>query len=294
MEFYLLRTFAAVAKEGSIRKASERLHMTAPTASGHIKALEEKLQIKLFERNPKGMVLTTEGQILLAQTEKIIISVRQLQNQASELRGNVSGELLIGLNAPPRLLKAAELTVEVQKNANIDITFESSSTGKILDRLCSRKIDAGFIFATPPVTDIEMIHLGAFELCIAIPSAFQRFAEPSDWEKLALLPWVCSDGYCPFQIIAASLFEDRGLKLNNTVHTNDEMTKLDFVRQGLGAALLLADECRGDVLNEKISIWETDPIHAELFFSFLAERQHDPVFSALKKAVHTVWNQENS
>jgi len=135
MELYYLHTFAAVAKEGSIRKAVERLYITPPTASGHIKALEEELQIVLFERNPKGMVLTAEGQILLEQAEKIIASIRRLQDKATELRGNISGELLIGLNTSSKLLKAAELAVEVQRNPNINITFEPSSTGKILDGL---------------------------------------------------------------------------------------------------------------------------------------------------------------
>jgi len=90
--------------------------------------------------------------------------------------------------------------------------------------------------------------------------------------------------------MAADLFEKQGLALKNTVSTNDEMTKLDFVRQGLGVALLLADECREDALNENLSIWETDPIRAELFFAFLSARQHDPVLHVLRKAVQTVWN----
>lgn len=290
----MLHTFVAVAKEGSLRKAAERLHMTPPTASGHIKALEENLQITLFGRDPKGMVLTSEGQILLVHAEKIISAARKLQVQASELRGNISGNILIGLNAPARLLKAAELAVVVKKNPNINILFEPSSTGKILDGLSSGNFDAGFVFAAPPARDMKAIYLGTFDLCIAVPSTFQHCAEFSNWEKLGLLPWVCSDGYCPFQNIAATLFENRGLTLKREVSTNDEMTKLDFVKQGLGAALLLKDECREAALNRELFIWDTGSIRTELFFAFLAERKHEPVFRVLRNAIHTVWSSYES
>ena len=289
MELYLLHTFAAVAKAGGIRKAAARLHMTSPTASGHIKALEEELKITLFDRTPKGMVLTAQGKVLLARAEETILSARRLQDQASELRDCISGALLIGLNAPPGLLKAGELAIEVKKSPNITITFEPSSTGKITNGLSTGRFDAGFIFGLTQQKDLETIPLGNLTLCIAVPAAFSHGIPPSDWEALARLPWICSDGYCPFQDIADALFERRGLAIENTVATNDEMTKCEFVRQGLGVALLLENECRQDVLAGNMSIWQTDPIHVGLFFAYPSKRREEPVFHILRKAIHQVW-----
>ncbi len=290
MELYLLNTFVAVAKKGSVRKAAESLYMSSPTASGHIKALEDELQLPLFSRNPKGMVLTAEGRILLDQAIQTINSAKRLQDQACELRGKIFGEVLVGLNAPSRLLKASELAKEVGKNPNIDVMFEPSSTGKIIEGLSSGTLDAGFLFANPSAEDIEVIRLSSFELCVAVPTVFQDKIEPSNWKKLARLPWVCSDGYCPFQSIASSMFEQQGLSLKNTVFTNDEYTKLDFVRQGFGAALLLKEECLEYARNDELIIWETDPVKVELFFAFATNRQHDPIIGALKQAVKTVWH----
>jgi Bacterial regulatory helix-turn-helix protein, lysR family len=61
MDLYQLKTFVAVVREGSITRASELLHLSQPSVSAHIKAVEDALGLSLFDRTPKGMSLTREG-----------------------------------------------------------------------------------------------------------------------------------------------------------------------------------------------------------------------------------------
>ena len=65
MELYQLRAFAEVAELGHLTRAAERLHVSQPALSGQIKALESRLDLKLFERAPSGMLLTSAGRQLL-------------------------------------------------------------------------------------------------------------------------------------------------------------------------------------------------------------------------------------
>ena len=65
MELYQLRSFAAVAEENHLTRAAERLHLSQPAVSGHIKALEGELGVRLFERASTGMELTAAGKELL-------------------------------------------------------------------------------------------------------------------------------------------------------------------------------------------------------------------------------------
>jgi DNA-binding transcriptional LysR family regulator len=64
MELYRLRTFLAVADEQNLTRAAERLHISQPSVSTHIKALEEGLGVTLFIRTPKGMILSQEGSLI--------------------------------------------------------------------------------------------------------------------------------------------------------------------------------------------------------------------------------------
>jgi DNA-binding transcriptional LysR family regulator len=58
MEFYQLRSFVAVAEAGHLTRAAEKLHVSQPAVSAQIKALEDELELALFERTSSGMVLT--------------------------------------------------------------------------------------------------------------------------------------------------------------------------------------------------------------------------------------------
>lgn len=64
-DWRLLRYFSIIAEEGSMRRAAERLYMTQPPLSRHIKRLEEMLGVTLFTRHSKGLTLTRQGQEVL-------------------------------------------------------------------------------------------------------------------------------------------------------------------------------------------------------------------------------------
>lgn len=63
--------FYVVAKEGTVKGASEKLFVTQPTISDQLKALEEYFDCKLFERKNRGLHLTKEGQLALKYAEKV-------------------------------------------------------------------------------------------------------------------------------------------------------------------------------------------------------------------------------
>lgn len=96
MELRLLRYFLTVAKEQSFTKAAEQLHITQPTLSRQMAALEDELGITLFLRNGKRTTLTDEG-ILLKRRALEILNLEE--KTLKELKGNediVEGTITIG------------------------------------------------------------------------------------------------------------------------------------------------------------------------------------------------------
>lgn len=71
LNFNHLFYFYVVSKEGSIKAASEKLHISQPTISDQIKLLEEYFSCRLFERKNRGLFLTKEGKLALNYAEKI-------------------------------------------------------------------------------------------------------------------------------------------------------------------------------------------------------------------------------
>ncbi len=282
----------AVAEEASVTRAALRLYMTPPTVSGHVKALEDELGVTLFERTSRGMTLTAKGDLLREKAAKILAATQDLVNHATELQAHLIGQLNFGLNATPSFLRVGSLLKELHQTCpGIDLKLETAVTGKIIDALQNHSLAAGYIFDSPPPTAQIATHfLQKVELQIIGPAAWQNKLSTSTWQTLAGLPWITSDYYCPFQSITDAIFQAQGIEIKQNVRVNDENTKLSLVKEEVGMALLVSDECRSSAERGDIVIWETDPIFCDLNFAYLNKRASEPLISALISIVQSIWH----
>ena len=95
MHAAVLRYFEAVAEDGSIRRASERLHISPSAVNRQILKLEDYLGTPLFERRPDGMRLTDAGQLVLCHARTTLHDFARLRGDIDKLRGVVSGDVTI-------------------------------------------------------------------------------------------------------------------------------------------------------------------------------------------------------
>ena len=95
MHAAVLRYFEAVAEAGSIRRASERLHISPSAVDRQILKLEDFFGTPLFERRPNGMRLTDAGQLVLRHSRETLHDFARLRGDIDNLRGIVSGQVTI-------------------------------------------------------------------------------------------------------------------------------------------------------------------------------------------------------
>ena len=97
MTIHQLEYFCAVAEEGSVSAAARKLHIAQPPISRQLTLLEDELQVRLFVRKSKGVVITEAGQQLYAQSRRLLEGMRQLADSMRSLGSGESGVLKIGM-----------------------------------------------------------------------------------------------------------------------------------------------------------------------------------------------------
>ncbi|MER2009627.1 MAG: LysR family transcriptional regulator [Psychrobacillus sp.] len=138
--------FLAIAEEGSITKAADRLHMAQPPLSKQLKMLEIELNIELFERNKRNLRITEAGKQLQYRAKQIIDLTETTIRELKDYDEGIHGTLRIGTiaSAGDTLLPENVFSFH-QKYPNIRFHIKESNTQEILDMLKNGIIDIGIV-----------------------------------------------------------------------------------------------------------------------------------------------------
>lgn len=147
MELRHLRYFLAVAEEGHMTRAAERLGIQQPPLSQQIKAMELALGLQLFRRKPRGMELTEAGQNLLVDARSIIAQLEQAEAKAKRTARGEQGKVVVGFtsSAPLHPFIPDVLRKFTEAYPNIELKLEELGTTELLEGLKSETVDAAFI-----------------------------------------------------------------------------------------------------------------------------------------------------
>ncbi|HEX4543228.1 MAG TPA: LysR substrate-binding domain-containing protein [Candidatus Acidoferrum sp.] len=146
LENFRLKVFRAVAEHLNFRKAAEQLFLTQPAVTLQIKALENDLGVRLFDRAAGRISLTRQGSVLLGYANKIAALVSEAERELVTDDCIVSGELSLGVSTTiaqyvlPRLLGAF-----LAEHPRVQLSLHSGNTEKIVQCLVDGKASIGLI-----------------------------------------------------------------------------------------------------------------------------------------------------
>ncbi|MEZ5593997.1 MAG: LysR substrate-binding domain-containing protein [Gammaproteobacteria bacterium] len=134
-----LRAFHAVASYQSFTKAATVLHLTQPTLSGQVKALETQYGVRLFERRGRVLELTELGRSLFEGTQRLFALEADLEQQLSAARELTTGELRVGADAPFHIIPLMAAFTRRYPGITISLAFGNSE--QLLQGLRQRQYD---------------------------------------------------------------------------------------------------------------------------------------------------------
>ncbi|MFI9721982.1 LysR family transcriptional regulator [Streptomyces sp. NPDC052396] len=150
MEFRQLRYFCAVAEEGGLTRAAQRLRLSSPSLSQQIKALEREVGAPLFVRSQAGMTLTAPGQALLPEARAVLAAADRALHTARAAAGErPSLRALVAPGTPPALLHRLHTAA---RTTGADLVLDSAATADQLARLRREEADLALV-TLPAGTD---------------------------------------------------------------------------------------------------------------------------------------------
>ncbi|MEM7206951.1 MAG: LysR substrate-binding domain-containing protein [Pseudomonadota bacterium] len=143
MNHVQLKAFHTVAQLGSVTKAAARLHITQPTVSDHIKSLEQRYEVKLFERRGRNLVLTSLGHALRDITSRQFRMEAEAEQLLLSATGLASGKLRVAADSP--FLVVPLLSQFQHQHPNIDVSISFGNAKTVYENLITLEADVAVL-----------------------------------------------------------------------------------------------------------------------------------------------------
>ena len=158
VELRTLRYFLAIAREENMTRAADILHVTQPTLSKTLRALEDELGKKLFTRHSFSIALTQEGQLLRDRAEDLITMADKIEKEFFSLDDITGGELFLGL-AESYQIRYLAREIRKMKSAfpGLNYHITSGDTEQVTEKLDKGLLDFAVLCDTPDAGKYEYI-----------------------------------------------------------------------------------------------------------------------------------------
>lgn len=234
-----LQVFVAAAEMRNFSRAAEKLHMTQPAVSQHVRALETALGARLLDRSSKSVALTRAGEIVLRHAKEIGMLYDRMQEMVDELSGSVRGPLAIGASYTfgeyvlPRTL--ADL---MRVYPDIKPSIAIANTAEIAERLRKRELDVGIVEGEEIGSGLESRRIAGDEMVI-VAGAEHALAGRADVEGARLQEevWLVRERGSGTRAATEQMFEAWGIRPPRMMELGSTQLAKEMAEAGLGITL---------------------------------------------------------
>lgn len=170
MELRQLEYFQMASRLNNITRAAERLHVSQPSITKSIKKLELELDVQLFDRSQKNLVLTPEGRVFLSRIDLALSTIDDALLELNDYKKLQKGAIKIGI--PPMIgsylfPKIFSQFQQLYPKLGISILEEGSLA--ILDRLENEEMDLGIAIVNDTSDTLNILPIATQQILACLP-----------------------------------------------------------------------------------------------------------------------------
>lgn len=235
-----LLAFVTLARCGSFTQAAKELFLTQSAVSHAMKALEEGIGSRLFDRVGKRVLLTQAGEQLLRHAERILREMRDARAGLMELANWGHGRLRVGASTTAcQYLLPSVLREFKQSFPKCVIRIEPGDNLRQLELLRSGQIDLAIMLVAPGQTDIEFVRLFDDELRFLVSPMHPWAQLPvPPREQIATETLILYNKHSATFRLVVDYFREDKITLTNFIELGSMEAIKELVKIGLGAGIL--------------------------------------------------------
>ncbi|MCF6460394.1 LysR family transcriptional regulator [Clostridium sp. Cult3] len=250
----LYKIFCEVAKCGSFSKAAKSLYMTQPAISQAIMQLESDLEVRLFTRTPRGVVLTNEGEILFEYVNSGINLIDVGEKKVMESKNLMAGELRIGVgDTISRYFLLPFLEKFHCEYPKIKLKVINRTTLELTDLLKSGEVDMAI--CNLPVKDFALEIIGLMDIhdiFVCGEKYKDRVSIPLSFNEIADLPLILLEPKSNSRLYVEKYIQSKGVKIEPEIELGSHDLLLEFARINLGISCVVKEFSKEYLKNKLI------------------------------------------
>ena len=256
LDLHQLMVFYNVATEQSISIAADKLCLTQPTVSYHLKSLEKSAGVKLFNIKKQRVYLTEAGQDLYRLTKGIWEQLSNVDRYLNSLK-----QKLIKIGITPLLLMQVTTALSriCKSYPEVNIEMVITNTTNIIQGVADMEIDIGIVVSTDygnlPVRPVRISDAEKL-VFVASPNLPIAQKERVDWHDLQDMPIICGQPGSLLHTLVIEKFRDAGIPASPHIMVNTlsmDVLKV-FVKEGHAIGFWHIKEAEKEVLGRELKI----------------------------------------
>ena len=253
-----LFTLLKVYETGNYTRAAEKLSLTQPAVSQHIKQIERELRTVVFDRSGGKIRPTPEGKLVIQYAERVVSLYENLQRALEDKRKSID-RLRVGITHTSESNIVTEVLAQyAEQFENMKITIQTDTINNLYEMLKTYKIDIAIVegaVADPSINSV-MLDTDSLVLCVSNehPLAKRSLVTIDELKKEKMILRLPSSG--TRNLFAAHL-ESRNMSLedfNVTLEVDNIATIKDLVRRNYGVSILARSACMDELKKGKITV----------------------------------------
>ncbi len=237
--FRQLRVFVEVARQGSVLRASESLHLTPPAVSQQIKEVESQVGQTLFDRGGRKMTLTTAGEYFVVYARRLLATLKEAEDAMARFRRLESGRLTLGMVSSAKYFLPQLLAQYHEEHPAVDVRLKLGGREQLVAMMSANEVDL-CVMGRPPVDFPSRAEPFAMHPHVLITSPKHRFAQAESVPAAALAnePFIVREPGSGTRTALQEYLDEHRLKPTFVMEMPSNEAIKQAVMAGMGVSLL--------------------------------------------------------